>query len=509
MFTIGINPMIRFITHSTNLIAEELVNAHLIGRDNEVIQGKISHDDGVILTQSQGHTSFALCLQCDVGKAGRLMLQTSVLPPRSEPYILDLELARHRIKLFLDLSENWGLFRLEDDNHAVKRWEESRLIFTKALVAEDLKELCALSRESLRIAIDASERLTMEHANLLLRHRFLTKAASPSTLGVRVSADRFDEPLRELLDKNIDIVSIPMRWSIIEPEEGIFKWGEIDRWVQWARDHQKTIIAGPLLNFYIEDGIPSWVKEDEHDYASFRDKCYNHVERVVHRYGAAISFWNVVGGINTNRWSSLAVQNMVDLIRTTSLIVRHARKGARVMIELTNLFDEFVAGCSQGCSGRVFLSRLSQEGVRLDALGVQCFIGGSEGKSAVDLMRLSSKLDEFLHVDFPLIISAFGTPSETISEEYGWWKSQWSESQQEQWAGQMLAIALSKPFVDSVIWADLYDHDNMDMPSSAFISTGGKPRPVLNRLLTIRNRLRKPLGVTERSQTKSSGEETA
>jgi hypothetical protein len=124
-------------------------------------------------------------------------------------------------------------------------------------------------------------------------------------------------------------------------------------------------------------------------------------------------------------------------------------------------------------------------------------------------MRLSSKLDEFLHIDFPLIISAFGTPSETISEEYGWWKSKWSESQQEQWAGQMLAIALSKPFVDSVIWADLYDHDNMDVPSSAFISTSGQPRPVLNRLLTIRNRLRKPLGSPDRTQTTSSGEEIA
>jgi GH35 family endo-1,4-beta-xylanase len=501
--------MIRFITHSTNLIANDLVNAHLIARDNEVIQGEIFYEDGVIMAQSSGHTSFAFCLQCDVGKAGRLILQTSVLPARAEPYILDLELARHRIKLFLDLSENWGLFRLDDDNHAVKRWEESRLIFTKALVAEDIEEICVLSKESLRIAIDASERLTMEHANLLLHHRFLTKAASPSTLGVRVSADRFDEPLRELLDKNIDIVSIPMRWSLIEPEKGKYKWGEIDRWVQWARDHKKTIIAGPLLNFDIEDGIPPWVKEHEHEYPHFRDKCYDHVEQVVHRYGAAISFWNVVGGINTNRWTSLSVANMVDLIRTSSLIVRHSRKGAQVMIELTNLFNEFVAGHSRGCSGRVFLSRLSQEGIRLDALGVQCFVGGDNGRSSVDLMRLSSKLDEFLHIDFPLIISAFGTPSETISEEYGWWKSKWSESQQEQWAGQMLAIALSKPFVDSVIWADLYDHDNMDVPSSAFISTSGQPRPVLNRLLTIRNRLRKPLGSPDRTQTTSSGEEIA
>lgn len=501
--------MIRFTSHSTNPIAGELTNAHLIARDNEVIPGQITNENGIISAESTGHTSFALCLQCEAGKAGRLMLQTSVLPPREDPYILDLELARHRIKLFLDQSENWGLFRLPDDNHAVKRWEESRLIFTKALVATEVEEICELSRESLLISIDASERLTMEHANLLLHHRFFKKAASPSTLGVRVSADRFDEPLRTLMSQHIDIVSIPMRWSLIEPEEGKLEWGAIDRWVQWAREHKKTIIAGPLLNFDTEDGIPPWVKEQEYDYPLFRDKCYDHLERVIHRYGAAVSFWNVLTGINTNRRISLAVSNMVDLIRTASLLVRHSRKDARVMIELTDLFDEFVAGPSQGCSGRVFLSRMNQEGIRLDALGVQCLVGGKHGKTARDLMRMSSKLDEFLHQDIPLIISALGAPSETIAEEYGWWKSQWTEQRQEQWAGQMLAIALSKPFVDSVIWADLYDHDNMDVPSSAFISTSGKPRTVLNRMLSIRNRLKKPLGVPDRSLTTTPDEENA
>jgi len=501
--------MIRFISHSTKPIPDELVNAHLISRNGEVIQGEIKIENGVISAQSGGHTSLALCLQCDAGKAGRLMLQTSVLPARDEPYILDLELARHRIKLFLDMSENWSLFHLGDDNHAVQRWEESRLIFTKALVATDNQERCELAKEALELSLDASERLTMEHANLLLHHRFLRKAASPSTLGVRVNAARFDEPLRELLSKHIDIVVLPMRWSLIEPEEGKFEWGAIDRWVQWAREQKKTIIAGPLLNFEEEGGIPPWVKGSEHDYPSFRDKCYDHVERVVHRYGAAISFWNVLSGINTNRWISLAVANMVDLVRTSSLIVRHSRKDSRVMIELTDLFDEFVAGPSQGCSGRVFLSRLNQEGVRLDALGVQCLVGGSYGRSARDLMRLSSKLDEFLHLEIPLIISALGAPSETINEEYGWWKSQWSEKVQEQWGGQMLAIALSKPFVDSVIWADLYDHDKMEVPSSAFVSKGGKPRPVLNRMLAMRNRLRKPLGPPDRAQAIQSDEENA
>ena len=94
------------------------------------------------------------------------MLQTAILPPREEPYMLSLELARHRIKSFLDLSENWSLFYLSDDNPAVLRWEEARLIFTRALVSVDREEAASLARKALEYATDASECLTMVHAQM-------------------------------------------------------------------------------------------------------------------------------------------------------------------------------------------------------------------------------------------------------------------------------------------------------------------------------------------------------
>jgi GH35 family endo-1,4-beta-xylanase len=430
----------------------------------------------------------------DAGEAGRLMLQTSILPQRSKPYILPLELARHRIKSFLDLSENWSLFHLSDDNPAVQRWEESRLIFTKALVCLDEEKANDLARKALEIAIDASERLTMVHAQVLLHRRYATKAASSSTLGINIGSSRFDEPLRNLVNQNADLVTIPMSWSEIEPEEGTHEWGAIDRWVKWARKHKKHIVAGPLLDFTKKDAIPSWVKEVEHDYSLFRDKCYDHLERVIQRYGVAVSFWNVVSGININRYVQLSLADMVDLIRTARLLVKQGRKDARVMVELCEPFSEFVSTTPDSCNAGVFLSRLSQEGVALDALGVQLLVGGSKGRATRDLMLLSAKLDEFLHVDFPLIISALGAPSKTIHERNGWWKAPWDEKQQEDWASQILAIALSKPFVDSVIWTDLYDYKTMTLPTAGFVSINGKPRPVLNRVLSMRKRLNTPLG---------------
>ena len=203
--------MLRFTTCQSNPIAGVLINAHLLSRDNQVIQGSITIEDGVITANAVGHTSFAICLMYDAGKAGRLMLQTSVLPPRETPYILSLELARHRIKSFLDLSENWSLFYLSDDNPAVQRWEESRLIFTKALVCIDSEQAGAFARRALELSIEASERLTMVHAQLFLHHRYANNPASLSALGVQVNTSRFDEPIQELLNKNFGMITIPFQ----------------------------------------------------------------------------------------------------------------------------------------------------------------------------------------------------------------------------------------------------------------------------------------------------------
>jgi len=490
--------MLRFTTCSSNPIAGELINAHLLTRDSQVIQGTISIDEhGVISGNATGHTSFALCLLYDAGKAGRTMLQTAILPPRQEPYMLSLELARHRIKSFLDLSENWSLFYLSDDNPAVQCWEQARLLFTKALVAIDSEKQGQLARQALELAVDASERLTMAHAQVLLHRRYAHKPATAAALGVSVHSSRFDAPLRSLLDKNFKIVKIPMDWATIEPQEGVFNWEPIDRWVKWAQENKKHIIGGPLLDFSADGAIPPWIAEWEHDYTVFRDKCYDHIERVIQRYGGAVSFWNLTSGVNLNRHVRLAIANMVDLIRMARLLVRQTRKDARIMIELAEPYSEFVSTISESCNAKVFLARLSQEGVGLDAIGLQMLVGGPGGRTTRDLMLMSAKLDEFLHADIPLIISELGAPSVIINEKYGWWKSPWDEIRQEEWASSMLAICLSKPFVDSVIWTDLFDHKMMDIPTAGYISRKGKPRLALKKMLSMRKRLSKPLGPLE------------
>ena len=62
------------------------------------------------------------------------------------------------------------------------------------------------------------------------------------------------------------------------------------------------------------------------------------------------------------------------------------------------------------------------------------------------------------------------------------------------WAAHLFAIAMSKPYVDSVFWGDLYDHEGAELEAGGLITGGGRAKPALSRLIAFRKRLRKPLG---------------
>jgi GH35 family endo-1,4-beta-xylanase len=280
----------------------------------------------------------------------------------------------------------------------------------------------------------------------------------------------------------------------LEVREGQYNWDPVDRWMDWASKQGKPIVAGPLLDFS-KRALPEWMHVWQHDYDTTRDLAYDHIEKVVTRYTGAVGVWNIASGLNVNDNFIFDADQMLDLTRMAALLVRQSRKGARVMVELTQPFGENSAVNRESIHPLAFVDRLVQEGVRLDAVGVQLLFGKrSDGKATRDLMQISSLLDRFFLLEIPVVISALGVPDRTIDPDGGEWREPWSPQLQTKWVSRLFPICLSKPFVETLIWTDLFDHAHAELPAAGLITDSGKPKPALQRLVSVRKHLRKPLG---------------
>jgi len=488
--------MLRFAVYDENGPARQcpLPNAHLIGPEELVVPGEVAFEDGCIVGRKRTSQAVGLELLADAGPMGELMLPTCLLPDREKPYLLNVELARHRIKMFIAKSEDWQMFDLSAEHPAMQQWEKARQIFTRALITENPMKADRIARDALAHGIDATEKLALAHAEILLHRRFAQRPASSSTLGVRVAPKRDAKGLRDVLQKDFDVVALPMQWNELEVNEGSYNWAPLDGWMQWAQQVRKPVVGGPLLDFS-PAALPEWMHVWQNDYDTCRDLAYDHIERVVQRYRNSVGMWNIASGLNVNDGFRFTFEQMMDLARMAALVVRQARPGARTMVELVQPFGEHLAFNKDSLPPARFVERLLQEGIRVDAVGVQLLFGsGTIGHTARDLMQISNVIDRFAFLEQPVLVSAMGAPSENIDRDGGHWHEQWSPEAQATWISRVFAMLMSKPFVETVFWTDLYDHPRAKLPAAGLITDTGRAKPGLSRLVGARRRLRKPLG---------------
>jgi len=497
-----------------------LGHAYLVGKDDLGVGGDVSFEPGLIVCRKPGGESVALGLQFDTGPTGVLTLQTCLLPERDRPYLLDLELARHRIMLLLNKIEEYGLSDLGGDHPVMAGLDRARELFTGALVegAENGGGVstgqysagqAALARQALAEAIDASERLALLSAERQLSARKRPEkseseaaGAAGTALGVTVHNDLFSEALQRSIPGVFDFVNSAMRWSEIEKDEGKFSFVATDRWIEWAvRTARLPVTAGPLVEL-TPRGAPAWLHVWEHDYDALKQFAYEHVKRVVTRYRRAVARWTVVSGINLGDGFSLGLEQMLDLTRLCVLLVRKLQPAAKVVVEIAQPWGEHTTPNPRSVPPLLFAQLVLDAGIAVDAFGLRIQCGeAAPGRTARDLMAFSSLLDAFEQFQKPLHVTALGAPSEMLRTSGageggagsfpGFWRKPWSPEVQAEWMVRAAAIALSKPSVRSVCTQCLWDSsDGTEMPAGGIVSTDGVPKPAVAKLKELQGVIR-------------------
>lgn len=487
----------RFVVRDPGILAPGAAEAaHLLGQDDVPIAGEVrlkTTSDGVTVTATarDDHTA-AVALPIRAGEAGTLLLQTCLLPGRAEPYGLAVELARHRIKQFIQKSEDWQMWDPERCGPAQAEWDRARRIFAEALVHADPREAEGRAMRSLSIGVLASERLTFLHADALLQRRFGAKVASSTTLGTTLrpaAMPGIGPEVEPTVTREFDVISVPVDWKALERTAGKPDFTALDAALQWAIARRKPILLGPLVDL-APGRLPAWVEAKVGEYDAFRDLLYDHVDRIARRYAGAVGIWNIISGLHANRVAVLTPERMVDLARRLQVAVRQHSRKANTLLEFVPPSGEG-GKAHRGLTGWKFLERLKAEGAAPSAIGLRLSAGLPEGEVTRDLLSIADWLDRFAGRDIKLLLTGFSAPSREIAATGGHWRDGWSPATQAAWAGRVVQVSLARPWIDTVFWAEASDAGGG--AGAGLSDERGKPRPVLERLASIRSRLRKPL----------------
>ncbi len=537
-----------------------LRHAHLLGPDELVLPGEVRFERGLIRCERRGggnEGAIGLALQFPVliewasGAAAetKLILRTAQLPARTLPYLLTLELARHRLMLLLNKLEEWALFDLPQEDPLSKQLEETRQAFTWALLLAKggsgpqgewySPEADRAARLALASGVVAGDLMSKRQAEVQHKRRVsgeLAKVAalrppenaitdhearasreaaigSPGVLlpdmpkvGVAVNPAVLNAELQKQAAEAADYIQMPMRWVDMEPVEGKYAFKPTDAWIEWAVTKAKLpVMAGPLIDLR-PGAVPDFLYIWEHDYETLRDVVIEHVKALVTRYRRAVGTWVVASGLQAGGAFSLSQEQIMDLTRTCVLLVRKVQPNAKVIVEVAQPWGEYsgVPGMTpRTLPPATYAELINQLGLEIDALGVRVQMGQNlPGRATRDLLAISHLLDRFAACDKPVVVTAAGVPSRAISApaqanpdspapDAGAWPGGWTPETQAGWLAAVGAMALSKPFVQSFCWQDLYDADaGADMPGGGLTTLGGGSKPGLKALAGLKLALR-------------------
>ncbi len=490
-----------------------LRNAYLVGADGNPVRAEISYDrDGdepVILCDKREAGTAALVLQHGCGDLGEVTLQTCLLPESNDPYILQLELARHRLMTLYTRLEEWSMFDLDPDHTVPKRANKAREHFIAALCAQkdDPARAAELGQECLTTALDGSEELALAHSELLLNRRRETSALPNRPFGVGLSPETADARVRGPVASSFDFMQLSIPWRLLCPEENDYDWSAVDPWMEWAAQSKVPVVAGPIIGFDPQN-LPDWLYIWEHDYDTVRDVIYEHLERVVERYGPVVDGWNVLSGLHVNNHFTFNFEQLVDLSRMVLMLTRKLDPSCKTLVEVRQPFGEYYAANQRSIPPLIYADLLAQSGVPFDGFLLRLPMGQAvQGQFTRDLMQLSCLLEEYAIFGKPLHLSV-AAPSapvtsvmiadpkddQPVDPSCGHWRRPWSPVVQSHWLEAVCQIAMSKPFVESVVWQDFMDHPQIELPMSGLVNESLQVKESLHRLIGFRRSL---LGLDE------------
>jgi hypothetical protein len=475
---------VKFQIFSNGKVVENftLCGAYLFGGDGIGIRkAQITFKDGFIECSKPNLETAGLALLWPIEGFGKVLLPTTCLPEREQPYNLNVEIARAKLMQIVNKQEDW-LF-LNNTEVLADLLKEAHDLFIRAIQNISVPPKASkLADDSLKKAIVSSEKLAIKQAESLFNARTANHGLGRGCFGCRIDPLQIDNPVYvEKLLELFGSATIPINWAQIEPRKDEFDFSRIDACINVLSSKKLTLSAGPLL-FFSKDTLPKWLLRSEAGFEKIRETAYRFVLEVVSRYSGTIRAWDAISGLNAFNHFGFGFEQILEMTRAANMAVKQASDRALKIIEVSNPWGEYYMTTPNSVPPLVYMDMVVQSGIHFDAFGLQVLLGKNQtGMHIRDMMQISAILDYFGPISKPIYVTNVEVPSQdgdglNDGQAAGIWHGQWNESLQGEWIEQFYKIALSKPFVNSVTYANLIDTADSTIHHSGLLTDKLEPK---------------------------------
>lgn len=465
--------------------------AYLFGNDGIGIRrAKITFKNALLECKKPNLETAGLALLWPIDDFGKVLLPTTCLPERKRPYNLNVEITRAKLMQVINKREDWSFFNNMEGLQHISRQAQDLLIQAIQNI-KDPPLASQLADESLKKAIVFSEQLAVQQAESLFNSRIKMHGFGRGCLGCKIDPTLIDYP--PYVDKLLELfgsVMVPINWAQIEPQKGKYDFSSIDACIETLGGRKLTFAAGPLLCFS-RQYLPRWLLESKAGFEKTRETAYQFASRIVTRYAGTIRAWCAISGLNIFNHFRFNFEQVLEMTRAANMAVKAASDRALKIIEISNPWGEYYATTPHTIPPLVYVDMVVQSGINFDAFGLQMRFGKNQpGMHVRDMMQISAVLDYFVPVAKPLYITAVAVPSQNGNgpqkpDVAGIWHHQWDQERQAQWIEQFYKIALSKPFVDTVMYSNLADTENTTIAYSGLLTGRFVPKKSFSTLKNL------------------------
>lgn len=457
----------------------------------------IEFQKGILECRKRSRDSAGLALLWPIEGQGNLLLNTTRLPEREEPYNLNLELARARLMQITLKREDWALFDESDKLDAMVQDVQDLFIQAVQNISKPA-EASVFADQALRKGIEFSETLARKHAEQYLAARFRNRAIGRHSLGCQIDPARIgEEKYRKWLLDTFAFITYPINWADIEKERGEYDFGALDNCLKHLAGRRLALCAGPLLQFS-KDHLPAWLLAEKPNFEKIREYAYQFVSETVSRYSRYFHAWRVISGMNAMNYFGFNFEQVLEMTRTACLAAKSVDNKSRKIVDLLYPWGEYYAADKTTVPPLVYADMVIQSGISFEAFGLQFHFGkDAAGMHIRDMMQISSRLDCFSAVPKAVHVTGVSVPDrhgdgEMSAERAGSWHKPWTPEVQAEWLEAFYKVALGRSYINSVTYSRFADQPetdathcglmNADMtPKKAFVVMAKFQRTILKR----------------------------